>query len=303
MSAESIIKRIKSLSNNTVIGTDTNIRQYLPNANLVDYFFRITSSNPADYVAQINQICSEMSVDYVIPLTDVEVDYFNFYRSKLQPTTTFFFPSSEVIELARCKIKLAERFSNCGYVNVIPTYLSIAELRELSNASTFIAKPKNGRSSIGNIVFTKEDIPHLSLPRMYDYIYQPILLGEIFTVDIIRDGFDNCVALPRKEVIRTRHGAGVTVEVLSNKLSSVCKKIAQSIDLIGTVNIEFIKYQGDFYIMDFNPRFSAGIEFSCLAGYDFVSNNSKAYLGDRIQPFDGLTQTLTFTKNYIEMRL
>lgn len=91
--------------------------------------------------------------------------------------------------------------------------------------------------------------------------------------------------MPRWEYIRTKNGAGITVEIFYSKsLENIVKQIGNDLDINGCVNIEFI-YDGDkYYIIDINPRFSAGIAFSKLAGYDFVKSHINAFTGEDILP-------------------
>ena len=76
----------------------------------------------------------------------------------------------------------------------------------------------------------------------------------------------------------------------------------QTLDIIGCINIEFIKSENDYFLMDINPRFSAGIAFSLLAGYDFIQNHIKCFQGISIDTDLEYKETI-LTKKYIELKL
>ena len=50
------------------------------------------------------------------------------------------------------------------------------------------------------------------------------------------------------------------------------------------MNMEFIEDQdGVCHMLECNPRFSGGVEFSCLAGYDCVTNHLRCFEGQEIE--------------------
>ena len=75
--------------------------------------------------------------------------------------------------------------------------------------------------------------------------------------------------------------AGVYNDKIITELS---KKIALILDIKGCVNFEFIfnKYDNNYYFIECNPRFSGGVEFSCLTGYDMVKNHLNVFLNKQI---------------------
>ena len=61
--------------------------------------------------------------------------------------------------------------------------------------------------------------------------------------------------------------------------------IGKKLDINGSINIEFIKHNDKYYLMDINPRFSGGIDFSYkCSGYDFVLNHCRCFCSDELEP-------------------
>ena len=46
--------------------------------------------------------------------------------------------------------------------------------------------------------------------------------------------------------------------------------------------MEFIKNENGYYLIDINPRFSAGIAFSCKTGYDFINAHLDCFMNKDI---------------------
>ncbi len=111
-----------------------------------------------------------------------------------------------------------------------------------------------------------------------DYIIQPFIKGNILTVDVVRNNDSQVVCMARRELLRNPSGAGTTVEIIQNdELTRICTEIATSLGIIGAMNFEFIEAPDKLYFLELNPRFSGGVEFSHIAGYDVVSNHLRCF--------------------------
>ena len=133
-----------------------------------------------------------------------------------------------------------------------------------------MAKPINGRSSEGlKKIYKREDL--VGLKSIDNYIVQELLDGNVFTVDYVRNALSgDDFAVPREELLRTKNGAGTTVRVVPNEdLMAITSYIGRKLGVNGCVNMEYIHYNGAYYLIDINPRFSAGVAFSNFIGYSF----------------------------------
>ena len=76
--------------------------------------------------------------------------------------------------------------------------------------------------------------------------------------------------------------------------------IAEKLNVKGCVNFEFIKNNdGNYYFLECNPRFSGGIEFSCIAGYDYIFNHLKCFCNMEIDDLE-YKNNLIITRKYEE---
>ena len=302
-----IIKKLKSF-NFYVVGCDIYPKEWNANTQLLDCFYRVPHSKCEDYITSILNICISEGVKFIIPLTDLEIDVYESNRNVFEDIDVMVCISERrTIELARNKKKMSDYISSTlQEIKAIPTY----NLREFDMKCPFplICKPVNGRSSQGKTIIS--DITDLEyVKRKYessDVIIQPYIEGRVIVADIVRSPKRNSrtVVISRRELLRTQHGCGITVEIFYDEvLEKICKVLAESIGVLGCVNFEFIEdYKRDIYFMECNPRFSAGTVFSCMAGYDLVNNHLKVFQGEEIEDFR-LKNEYIYARKYSEYKM
>lgn len=237
-------------------------------------------SNEKMYHQFIKNLIVQHNIDLIIPLTDVEVDFFNKFRIDFDNVLVTI-GNSEFISVARDKEKLTH-FLKENRFNYPKSY-SIENIEKANYP--LIGKPKNGRSSEGVFILTSAD--DLSTNKDYsNYIFQEIIKGNVVTVDVLRNKeTDDIRLIPRKELIRTKNGAGLTVELFFDEnLNSLVQQICKALNSDGVFNMEFIQTERGYYLIDINPRFSAGIGFTCLMGYDIVYNTLNLFLQEKLDP-------------------
>lgn len=285
-----------------VIGTDIHPRKWIAASSEVDFFYQIPRvSNATLYKRKILEICFKHEVGMIIPLTDVEVDYFSEQVEEFEKRKIVIGISKrEVVRFVRNKMKVFEVF-NDSKIKVIPTYTRQNYVRQC-NFFPCVAKRVDGRSSEGMLVL--DDIRSLGLIELNDrnYVLQPYIQGTIVTVDMLKDDSGEKTYIARKELTRTVNGAGIAVEIINDKrLEKILEYFCETVDFQGCINIEFIKSGSTYYLMDINPRFSAGVAFSNYAGYNFVKNHILYFLGGNIETIKDVKFGMIITRKYIEV--
>lgn len=282
MSAECAIKKLKE-SGFYVVGCDIYPKEWHYETTLCDKFYQAPfATENKKYIQFLLDVCQEQNLNYIIPLTDLEIDVINCYRSLFYENgITLCMQSEKVLDIVRNKYKLHKYFENDDNVPSIKTCL----LTDLDESMTYpcIAKPYNGRSSEGLIRnASKEQI--LAITDKVNYIIQEQIEGNVFTVDYCRSAKSGIAcAVPRQELLRTKNGAGLTVRMsCDDNLIKLVSYIGNKLDVNGCVNMEFIKNDDRYYLIDINPRFSAGIAFSVISGYDMINNHVKCFKDEEI---------------------
>lgn len=277
MSAKRAITRLKE-EGHFVVGCDIYPGEWHYETKLCDLFVQAPYATKEDtYIQFLVDTCNKYNLGYIIPLTDLEIDVINHQRSKIEDLgVVLCMQASDVLEIARDKFKLSKVCTDDPNIPSVRTCL----LSELPADFRFpcIAKPYNGRSSEGLIKnATKEQL--LAIENKDVYIIQEQLEGRVFCVDYCRSARTRVdCAIPRQELLRTSNGAGLTVQIVSDEsLIKLVSYIGNKLNINGCVNMEFILNDGKYYIIDINPRFSAGVAFSVESGYDMIINHIRCF--------------------------
>ncbi len=301
--AEAAITSLLKKPGIEVVGCDMYPANWNTNTTLVHHFYQIPPAREETaFLQALLDICQRQYIDIIFPLTDPEVDVLSVHREVFarEGVQIALSPAPDVA-VCRDKWLLFKKFQQDSSVQVIPT----VELHEypISTAQfPLVLKPRRGRSSEGLRIVNTLDELVLWQRTLQDFIVQPFLPGYIHVVDVVRqaDG-TSIVALARKELIRTKNGAGMSVETVNHPtLLQAARHIANELHICGCINIEFIYHNHRFYLMDINPRFSAGIAFSIQAGYDVVSNHLNCFTNTPIEAQPRF-QSLTMARRLVEV--
>ncbi len=306
MSATSVIQTLKR-DGHYVIGTDIYPTEWHYESTLCDHAYRVPlACEHQAYIQSLITICQVEKIQYIIPLTDIEIDILSAYRKTFtQEKITLCMQENSVLNIARNKYNLYQFCQNHPHMAIIPTYdCDHDDIEHLTlKQYPYIAKPRNGRSSEGIVqIHTPEDLKHLK--NQQGYILQPYIQGNIYTVDYVRSASSkNDFSIPRKELLRTKNGAGLTVEMITHpELQLQVSEIGNKLQINGCVNMEFIEHGKKFYLIDINPRFSAGIAFSQKIGYDLVTSHLNCFIGKDILPPVSYNSQI-ITKHFQEIKL
>lgn len=249
-----------------------------------DAFFQAVPATDAPaYVRQLETEARREGIDFILPLTDVEVDVLCGEKARFA-NCTLCVPDAPAARLCRDKLAMTRAIEAAGICDTIPTF-SPYGAEPPTDAYPLLLKPLRGRSSQGKTVVADSAAYHAALSQRADYIAQPFLEGDIYTVDVARDARGNVQCLARRELLRTVNGLGTTVRVLpGHPLEAVCERIAALAGVVGVVNMEFIVQPERASFLEVNPRFSGGVGFSLAAGVDFPWLQLLCHRGEAIPP-------------------
>jgi len=295
-SAAAALESLKKLGHR-VIGCDIYPQAWNITSCDVDAFFQaLTVTDPAAYIRQMAQAVEREHVDYLIPLTDLEVDVLCRCKATFaRMGCTICTPDEASALLCRDKLAMAQALSESGICRTIPTRSPYGWQPEEADYPLML-KPLHGRSSQGQAVVRTPEAFKLALSAREDYIAQPFIEGSVCTVDVARDLYGNVQCLVRRELLRTVNGLGTTVQILpGHPLEQICAAIAARAGIVGVVNMEFIVKDDAYWFLEVNPRFSGGVGFSLTAGVDFPALEIQCHEGEFIGP-RAQVQPMTITR-------
>lgn len=315
-SAAAVIGRYKE-EGYRVLGCDIYPAEWIVASGEVDCFYRapMATDKPA-YHEFLRKVCEENQVDFVVPLTDVEVDALQEWRQEAEKLgVTLCISGRDTIGLCRDKGSLEHFLAPLKVCRMIPGESLLTVMEREADSSyellqyPLIIKPRAGRSSQGLMrikdSYQMRFAAEWCRDRAADFLVQPEISGIVITVDVVRDPrTETVVSLPRREYLRTPNGAGTSVYVFEDKrLQDQCSDIARALQICGCVNFEFVeKAEGQWYFLECNPRFSGGVAFSCMAGYDMPGNHLRCFTGQEIEPL-GKISGQYLVKRYQEHRM
>ena len=284
-SAGSLLTRYRELGHR-VICCDIYPRSWNVTCCQADAFFQaLPVTDQKAYLEQMEEAVKREQVDFLLPLTDVEVDVLSKERSRfLSLGCIVCTPGEDCVSLCRDKLRCGNHLRERGACTTIPT-APAEKFSPKEGDFPLMLKPVNGRSSQGLQVVHNREQYLSALSRREDYIAQPYLSGSILTVETARDGMGQVWAVVRRELLRTVNGLGTTVEILpGHPLETICGDIAREVGLLGVVNMEFIEHEGQYFFLEINPRFSGGVGFVLASGVDFAGAEIAIHQGKELGP-------------------
>ena len=286
-----VIKNLRK-EQHYIVGCDIYPKEWIVDAYNVDTFYSAPYVSEADkYLDFIKKICIKEEINYIFPLIDYEIDVLNANRTWfIENNICICISPKETIDLIRNKKNLADFLEvNVQEINSIPTMM----LRDIKNYPKWdfpvVCKPFNGRSSQGlEYIHTNEEWnKFIEKADKNVYIVQPFIEGYNVMVEIVRSTDNKVIAITRKGgLLSTANGCGLVVYMYQDKvLEERCMKVAEKLGVVGCVNFEFLCDGDKYHFVECNPRFSAGCEFSCMAGYDCIINHLRCFTNAKIDDY------------------
>jgi carbamoyl-phosphate synthase large subunit len=119
------------------------------------------------------------------------------------------------------------------------------------------------------------------------------LLGREIEVDAISDGRDILIPgiMEHLERAGVHSGDSITIypsqDISSNikkKILEYTEKIAKALEVIGMVNIQFIEFENELYVIEVNPRSSRTVPYiSKVSGVPIVEIATRVILGEKLK--------------------
>lgn len=275
-----------------VIGCNIYPKEWIVESGDMDEFYQVPPvSKSEEYLTCIKGICIKESIDFLIPMIDYEIDLLNNEREWFtEQGIVLCISPKESIDIIRNK-KVFQDFiiRNCPNIKGIPT-LYVKDVKELEWDFPVVCKPYDGRSSHGlKYIYNQYEWDEFVANNKNEkYIVEPFIEGPLVMVEVVRQNTpEKTVAMTRREILSTPNGCSLTVYIYQDRLlEENTIDLANKLGVLGDVNFEYIlDKEGVYHLVECNPRFSAGCEFSCMGGYDCIENHMKCFQGKSIEDY------------------
>lgn len=269
-----------------IIATDMQLSA--PALQAADIKLQVPAVYDPQYIDITLDICRKYSVDALLCLNDLELPILAENKARFDEIGVRVIVSDpQVIDICFDKYKTAQWVESIG-LNAPKTYVTIASAKEAlakgEVAFPLFMKPRWGSGSIG--LETIEDMEeleiyyHLLMKKIKktilatasvgdEYIMiQEKLTGKEFGLDVMNDLKGNNVAVSVKQKLAMR--AGETDKATTVDLPEVREMgtaIGRNLKHIGNLDVDIMqRANGDYCVLELNPRFGGGYPFSYEAG-------------------------------------
>jgi len=269
-----------------VVATDLQLTA--PALQVADVKIQVPAVYDPKYVDITLDICKEQGIDALLSLNDLELPVLAENKGRFKAIGVKVIVSDPaVIDIAFDKYKTAQWVESLG-LNAPKTYLRLEDAkRALAKGDIsfpLFMKPRWGSGSIGlETIDDMEELDiyyHLLMKKIKktilatasigdEYIMiQEKLTGKEFGLDVMNDLEGNNVGVSVKQKLAMRAGEtdkAITVDI--PEVYEMGKKIGENLHHIGNLDVDIMqRANGDFCVLELNPRFGGGYPFSYEAG-------------------------------------
>ena len=278
-----------------IIGTDINLNT--ASRLLFDKLYQIPKCNEKEYLNSIKKIIEKESIDNILPISEPEIRFFHQKKIRLIGKTPLILANDLALSVGLDKMSTYEFLK----INNLPCpktqYLNLP----LELDFPFIAKSNQGSGS-KKIFIVKDNLDLDYLKNKYpQHILQEFLPeqeGE-YTCGLFRSSRGEIRHVVFKRELL--NGFSVFGEVIENKMiNSLLIKLANLLDLNGSINIQLRLVEGVPYIFEINPRFSSTVRFRDLIGFKDLLWVLQDFMNENISFNDGKLKGTKFYKGFNE---
>ena len=257
-----LLKRIKKFTVE-VWGTDVAAPGFIAASTFVDRYFQAPNiDDEVAYLAFLQNLSKQHSIDFIFVSTDKEVRFMNRYKDEI--AIPFLNPSHEIITLFQDKLDASFAIDKLGIA--IPSTCT-----NLFGKGKVIFRKRCSVSSTGIYVTDLSTATHIENHFHADWFAQTFLEGTTYVVDMFTDheGKPKLI-LPRKKIEMQNASAFRSQLVKHEQLIETCKTIYSHFCIPGLSNIEFIENADGLHFIEINLRIGGSATAGVIASFNYV---------------------------------
>jgi carbamoyl-phosphate synthase large subunit len=232
---------------------------------ILDNVVNVPRGDDKDYINDIKKIVSQLSIDLVIPCSDIELVRFAAAKNNNECEFNLLMLSPDLIHIFSDKYLSAKWLEKYNIATPKTTLLTDASSNELP----LVVKPRNGSGSVGIYkVTTPELLEGLKVEFGDSYVAQEYLDidNQEYTCAIFK-----CNDLTKTLILHRRLDAGRTVSataVQDPKIENELLKLTSVLsNLNGLLNVQLRLTDKGPKIFEINPRVSSTVKMRHMLGF------------------------------------
>lgn len=254
----------KKKPNIKLIGTDMQVRH--AGSLFVDVCVNTLKAGDKNYLDVIKKLIDKYKIDAILPMSEAELTVYANIDNKINDCHVIHC-GKEALKVGLDKLKTNQLLQSIGE----PYPWTIATTHGSPIELPCILKPKTGSGSKGIfIIKDKVDVAYFN-KKYPDSIYQELLTpnDEEITCAVYRTKTGEVFVL---QMLRQLIGGatGWAIVVNHQKINKLCVKIANELDVFGSINIQLINTKQGAYIFEINPRISSTVAMRDSIGFEDV---------------------------------
>lgn len=267
-----IVQYFKKALNGNGIVIATDCSEYAPAIYEADKFYLLPRIDEPGYIEKVIEICKNEKIDTLFSLIDPELSLIakyikDFEAIGVKPIISDY----DKVELCFDKYEMY-KFLKTNNFKTARSYISKDEFyNDLDNGKIsfpIFVKPVRGSASLNiSKIYNKEELDVI-WENSCNLMIQEYLDGQEYGVDSYIDLISKePVAMFVKKKIKMRAGeTDKAVSVKDESLFELMKRFIKQIGLVGIIDIDIFKINGEYYISEVNPRFGGGYPHAYEAG-------------------------------------
>jgi len=213
-------------------------------------------------------ILKKNNIKFVLPTSDIEINFWSLIKKRLlNRDIHVLISNNKTIRLCQDKYKFFQKLRDKNF-KVPDTFLKIDKIdtnKRLIIKERYSFLPKKLIENIHKIDL-KKVINDFRNPLIQEFIY-----GMEYSVDFWVSQFNELKDIRIRERLKIVDGEAKITRIVQDKIiSDTVIKLSKKIKFQGIINIQGIKSNGKFCIIECNPRIGGATTASNASGMDFI---------------------------------
>ena len=264
--------------------SDINDAELVAASTLADHFIKVPPVRQTGYADFMYQLLQEYRIDVIIPLIPWEQPFFSPDLEQFQKLgIRSLAPMAKTSQLLNDKLGLC-RFCETNDIPTIKTF-SLQDMEEgrIKPESTYFVKAREGFGSADSRKILGTD---LSKDDFKNFVIQEYCGDEKGIQEITVEAFWDKGRLYTVARQRLEAKSGVCTKAKICQVPEAEQVISQMVGLLEfpmVFNVQFIRHEDKWKVMDVNLRLAAGTGLSCAAGFQLIRAALAALLDKEIK--------------------
>lgn len=277
-----LIKYFKRKENGFHKVVSTDCSKYSPALYESDKHYIVPKMKERAYLPTIKDICKKENINVILPLREDELEFIAEHETEFE-NMGILAVISDIASVQMCSDKyLLYKYLTDKRIPCVDTYDYQTESEEINKLKLpVLVKERNGSGSIGTLkINTWPMLAAYAKNTKEELVVQPFYDAAEFGVDAYVDFISGeLVAVFVKEKLSMRAGeTEKSKSVKDKKIYELVKAVVREINFKGPIDIDIFQYDGEYHILEINPRFGGGYPHAYECGVNFIkfiSTNAK----------------------------